>query len=85
MDALMPYLVVVGCLGLVMASFAGFARLIRRRGSAGGGLGGALAAYEEAFRATGHASHYELRAQAERGDAVESPDRLRGRRWKKGR
>ncbi|MHC3471991.1 hypothetical protein ACYF6T_25315 [Streptomyces sp. 7R007] len=79
MDAVVPCLVVLGCLGLVMGFLAWFARLIRRRGGAGGGLGGALAAYEEAFRATGHAAHYEVRAQADRKDPLESPDRWRGR------
>ncbi|MCI3275817.1 hypothetical protein [Streptomyces cylindrosporus] len=77
MDELLPYLLVLGALVLVMGAFTGLARLIRRRGGAGGGLGAALAAYEEAFRATSHASHYEIRAQAERKDPLESPDRLR--------
>lgn len=79
MDALLPYGVVFGCLGLVMGLFTWLARLIRRRGGAGGGLGAALAAYEEAFRATRHASHYEIQAQAERKDPLESPDRHRRR------
>ncbi|MGW2522710.1 hypothetical protein ACWC09_38155 [Streptomyces sp. NPDC001617] len=83
MDALLPYVVVLGCLALVMGLFTWCARLIRRRGSAGGGLGAALAAYEEAFRATSHASHYEIRAQADRRNPLESPDRWRRRPWKK--
>ena len=41
---------------------------------------GALAAYEEAFRATSHASHYEIRAQGERKAPTDSPDGLRRRR-----
>lgn len=43
----------------------------------------ALAAYEEAFRATSHASHHEIRAQGERKTPTDSPDgrrrRLRGK------
>ena len=79
MDALLPYLVLLGALAAVMGSFSRLARLIRRRGVAGGGLGAALAAYEEAFRTTSHASHYEIRAQAERKTPTDSPDGLRRR------
>ncbi|MEU1161097.1 hypothetical protein ACIPX0_24170 [Streptomyces sp. NPDC090075] len=39
----------------------------------GGGPGGALAAYEEAFRATSHAAHQEVRQQAERKTPTGSP------------
>ncbi|MFF4253108.1 hypothetical protein ACFY1L_18065 [Streptomyces sp. NPDC001663] len=83
MEALLPYLVALGCLGLVMGCLTWCARLIRRRGGTGGGLGAALAAYEEAFRATSHASHYEIRAQADRKDPLESPDRRRRRSRKR--
>src|SRR6476620_5208578 len=51
MDALLPYLVLAAGVAVVMAAFTLLALRIRRRGTAGGGLGGALAAYEEAFRA----------------------------------
>ncbi|MEU6144858.1 hypothetical protein ABZ848_31480 [Streptomyces sp. NPDC047081] len=82
MDELLPHLLVFGALALVMGAFTGLARLIRRRGGTGGGLGAALAAYEEAFRATSHAAHYEIRAEAERKDPLESPDpqRIRAKR-----
>lgn len=46
-----------------LITFAGF----------GGGLGGALAAYEEAFRATSHTAHCEVRQQAERKTPTGSP------------
>ncbi|MGW2570139.1 hypothetical protein [Streptomyces sp. NPDC001537] len=82
MDALTPFLVLVGGLAVVMAAFTWLARRIRRRGTAGGGLGGALAAYEEAFRATSHVAHHEIRAQADRKTPTGSPDRLRPRRKK---
>ena len=80
MDALLPYFALAGFLAVVMAAFTGLALRIRRRGTAGGGLGGALAAYEEAFRATSHAAHHEIRAQADRRTPTGSPDPLRPRR-----
>ncbi|MFI5686269.1 hypothetical protein [Streptomyces sp. NPDC051636] len=83
MEALLPYLVLLAGLTVVMGFFTWLARLIRRRGSAGAGMGAALAAYEEAFRATSHASHHEIRAQAERKAPTGSPDGWR-RRPKKG-
>ena len=82
MDALTPYLVLVGGLAVVTAACTGLALRIRRRGTAGAGLGGALAAYEEAFRATGHAAHHEIRAQADRKTPTGSPDPLQPRRKK---
>ncbi|MER5516423.1 hypothetical protein [Streptomyces sp. NPDC002763] len=72
MQTLLPYLIVAAGLAAVLTAFSRLARYIRRRGTAGG-LGGALAAYEEAFRATGHASHYEIRQQAERKAPTGSP------------
>ncbi|MFG3290727.1 hypothetical protein ACGF3G_18200 [Streptomyces sp. NPDC048179] len=39
----------------------------------GGGPGGALAACEEAFRATSHSAHQEVRQQAERKMPTGSP------------
>ncbi|MGW3037851.1 hypothetical protein ACWDCB_42475 [Streptomyces sp. NPDC001178] len=79
MDALLPYFALAGFVAVVMAAFTWLARRIRRRGTAGGGLGGALAAYEEAFRATGHAAHHEIRAQSDRKTPTGSPDPLRPR------
>jgi hypothetical protein len=82
MDALLPYLIALGCLAAVMGFFTWPERLIQRRGGAGGGLGAAPAAYEEAFRATSHTSHYEIRAQADRKAPTDSPDGWRRRRKK---
>ncbi|MER7835785.1 hypothetical protein ABTY98_07690 [Streptomyces sp. NPDC096040] len=73
MQTPLPYLIVLAGFAAVLAALAWLARYIRRRGSAGGGLSGALAAYEEAFRATGHASHHEIRQQAERKAPTGSP------------
>jgi hypothetical protein len=82
MSVLLPYLVLLGFLAATLGFFTWLARRIRRRVTAGGGIGGALAAYEEAFRATSHASHYEIRAQAERKAPTDSPDGWRRRRRK---
>ncbi|MGW3107334.1 hypothetical protein [Streptomyces sp. NPDC001100] len=81
MSALLPYLVLLGFLAVTLGFFALLARRIRRRGTAGGAIGGALAAYEEAFRTTRHASHHEIRAQAERKAPADSPDGWR--RWRR--
>ncbi|WP_405946849.1 hypothetical protein OG588_09200 [Streptomyces prunicolor] len=84
MYALLPYLTLLGFLAAVLGFFTWPARRIRRRGTAGGGMSGALAAYEEAFRATSHASHHEIRARGERKVPTDSPDGLRRRRRGKG-
>ncbi|MEU9151986.1 hypothetical protein AB0D59_15905 [Streptomyces sp. NPDC048417] len=73
MQTLLPYLIVVAGLAVVLTAFAWLARHIRRRGTAGGGLGGALAAYEEAFRATSHVAYQEIRQQARRKAPTGSP------------
>jgi hypothetical protein len=79
MHALFPYLALLGFLAAVLGFFTWLARRIRRHGTAGGGMSGALAAYEEAFRATSHASHHEIRTQGERKAPTDSPDGLRRR------
>ncbi|MET9494749.1 hypothetical protein [Streptomyces sp. NPDC006552] len=79
MSALLPYLVLALAVIAVLALFTWLAARIRRRGAAGGALGGALAAYEEALRVTAHESHVEIRAQAGRTDPVLTPDGHRGR------
>lgn len=82
MDALLPYLVLFGGLAVALGFFTWPARLIRRRGVAGVGIGAAMAAYEEAFRATSHAAHHEIRAQARRKAPTGSPARPRPRTGK---
>lgn len=69
-----PFLVTVGVLAAVMGGFAWLAARVRRRGLAGTAVRAALASYDEAFHATAHESHYELRAQAERRVPAPSPD-----------
>jgi hypothetical protein len=78
MDALLPYLVLIGGLATTVGLFTWLALHIRRRGLAGGAMSGALASYEEAFRVTAHESHVELRAQADRTAPLLTPDRHRG-------
>jgi hypothetical protein len=80
MDALSPYLALFGFLAAALGFFTWLARRVQRRGTAGGGMSGALAAYEEAFRTTSHASHHEIRAQGERKAPTDSPDGWRRRR-----
>ncbi|WP_329035726.1 hypothetical protein OIE71_23085 [Streptomyces sp. NBC_01725] len=74
MDALLPPLVIVGCLAVVMAFFGRLASLVKRRGAAGAGITAAMAAYDEAFRVTAHDAHYEIQAQAERQIPLPAPD-----------
>ncbi|HET6860636.1 MAG TPA: hypothetical protein VFH94_26500 [Streptomyces sp.] len=70
----MPFLILTGALAAVLGFFTWLASHARRRGVAGAALGAALAAYDEALRTTAHASHYEIRAQAERQAPMQSPD-----------
>jgi hypothetical protein len=82
MSALLPYLVLLGFLAAALGFFTWPARRIRRRGTAGGGIGGALATYEDAFRTTSHASHHQIRPQAERKAPTDWADGWRRRRKK---
>ncbi|MFF7386506.1 hypothetical protein ACIQRE_23685 [Streptomyces griseoluteus] len=70
MDAWVPYLMLCGGLAVVLGALTWLALRVRRRG----GAGGVLAAYEEAFRTTGHAAYQEIRAEAERKTPADSPD-----------
>ncbi|AYN32586.1 hypothetical protein DUI70_2083 [Streptomyces albus] len=80
MDKVWPFLVVLGSFAVVLGALARLAVHVRRRGSAGAGIGAALASYDEAFRATAHDSHYEIQAQSERKAPLLSPDDGPGRR-----
>ncbi|MFH8407152.1 hypothetical protein ACH4FX_20500 [Streptomyces sp. NPDC018019] len=79
MSSIVPLLVVFAFFAAVLGLCAWFAVHVRRRGVAGGAMSAALASYEEAFRATSHAAHAEIRAQAERTAPVPSPDGPWGR------
>jgi hypothetical protein len=74
MGALLPFLILVAILAVVLGFFAWLASRIRRRGLAGAAMSAALASYEEAFRVTAHASHVEIRAQADRKAPILLPD-----------
>lgn len=71
----MAYVVFLGSVVVVLGGLTWFASWAKRRGR-GSGVAGALAAYEEAYRTTGHQSHYELRQQADRKSETGSPDDL---------
>lgn len=70
----LPYLIMTGCLAVVMGAFAWLASRIRRRGLAGSAMNAAPASYEEAFRITAHESHVEVQEQARRKAPLLSPD-----------
>ncbi|MEV5612726.1 hypothetical protein [Streptomyces sp. NPDC052225] len=74
MNGLLPLLVVFGGFAAVLVGFVWLARRVRRRGTAGGAVGAALASWEEAFRVTAHEAHVEVQAQARRQAPVLSPD-----------
>ncbi|MFF4034154.1 hypothetical protein ACFYZ2_31130 [Streptomyces sviceus] len=74
----MPLLIIVGALVVVLALLTALAGHVRRRGTAGGGLRGAMAAYDEAFHGTAADSYYEIQVQTDRRSPL--PDD----RWKRG-
>jgi hypothetical protein len=74
MGDLLPILITAAIMAAVMAGFWLLAVHVRRRGMAGAAVRAALASYDEAFHATAHQSHYEIRAQAERKTPAPSPD-----------
>ena len=79
MSQLLPLLTVLAGLAVTLALFTLLARHVRRRGTAGGGLRGAMAAYDEAFHGTASDSYCEIQVQADRKAPV--PDD----RWRRGR
>ncbi|MCT9076507.1 hypothetical protein [Streptomyces fulvoviolaceus] len=79
MDQLLPLLIVVTALAVIMGLFALLARHVRRRGTAGGALRGALAAHDEAWHGTAADSYYEIQVQTNR-KAPLPDDRWRRRR-----
>jgi hypothetical protein len=70
----LPDLVVVAALSAVGVTLGWLRGVVRRRGSAGSALQGALAAYEESMRTTSYAAHQEARAQANRRAPALAPD-----------
>jgi hypothetical protein len=78
MGQLMPLLIIVGALVVVLGVFTALAGHVRRRGTAGGALRGALAAHDEAFHGTAADSYYEIQVQTNRKSPL--PDD----RWKRG-
>jgi hypothetical protein len=79
MSQLLPLLTVLAGVGVTMALLALLARHVRRRGTAGGALRGALAAHDEVWHGTAADSYYELQVQTDRNSPL--PDD----RWKRRR
>ncbi|MGC0340542.1 hypothetical protein [Streptomyces sp. SLBN-8D4] len=79
MSQLLPLLTVLAGVGVTMALLALLARHVRRRGTAGGALRGALAAHDEVWHGTAADSYYELQVQTDRKSPL--PDD----RWKRRR
>ncbi|MFG1909188.1 hypothetical protein [Kribbella sp. NPDC048928] len=71
----MAYVIFLAGLAVVLGGLTWFAWWAKRTGR-GSGVAGAIAAYEEFYRTTAHASHYELRQQADRKSETGSPDDL---------
>ncbi|MEV7070170.1 hypothetical protein ACIQJT_07680 [Streptomyces sp. NPDC091972] len=78
MGHVVPLLIVLGALAVVLGLFTALAGHVRRRGTAGGGLRGALAAHDEAFHGTAADSYHEIQVQTDRKAPL--PDD----RWKRG-
>jgi hypothetical protein len=78
MDQLLPLLIALSALAAVLGLFVWLARHIRRRGTAGGALRGAMAAYDEAFHGTAADSYQEIQVQQDRKSPLPD-DRWRGR------
>ncbi|WP_053848850.1 hypothetical protein [Streptomyces sp. NRRL B-24085] len=78
MGHVVPLLIVLGALAAVLGLFTALAGHVRRRGTAGGGLRGALAAHDEAFHGTAADAYYEIQVQTDRKAPL--PDD----RWKRG-
>ncbi|MFJ9103529.1 hypothetical protein ACIRJM_34260 [Streptomyces sp. NPDC102405] len=78
MSQLLPLLTLLAGLAVTLALFTLLARHVRRRGTAGGALRGAMAAHDEAWHGTAADSYYELQVQADRKAPL--PDD----RWRRG-
>jgi hypothetical protein len=70
MGEFLAALVVIGTLAAVVAILLRLAARVRRRGIGAN----VMAAVDEVWRPTAHQAHHEIRAQAERGVATQSPD-----------
>jgi hypothetical protein len=78
MSRFLPLLAVLAGLAVTLALFALLARHVRRRGTAGGALRGAMAAHDEVWHGTAADSYHELQVQTDRKAPL--PDD----RWRRG-
>lgn len=83
MSWLLPLLAVLAGLTATLALLTLLARHVRRRGTAGAGLRGALAAHDEVWHGTAADSYCELQVQAHRKDPLPD-DRWRRREGGRG-
>ncbi|MFG2470940.1 hypothetical protein ACGFXB_36545 [Streptomyces canus] len=83
MSQLLPLLTLLAGLAVTLALFTLLGRHVRRRGTAGGALRGALAAHDEAWHGTAADSYYELQVQTDRKAPL--PDDRWKRRPRSGR
>ena len=74
-DAIWPFVAVLLVLVAVLGGLTWLGGRVRRRGIGGD----VMAQVDQVFRPTAHQSHYEIRAEAERGVGHTSPDRDRRR------
>ncbi|WP_181799588.1 hypothetical protein [Kitasatospora acidiphila] len=74
MSDLLPDLIVFGALLALLGVLTWLRGVVRRRGSAGSALQGALVAFEHSMRVTSYEAHQEIRAQAQRRAPALSPD-----------
>ena len=68
--------IVVIATGLVLVAMTSFARVLRRRGTAGPAISAAMAAYDEAMHSTAYTSFVEVQAQDERKVPLTAADDL---------
>ncbi|TWD83808.1 hypothetical protein FB561_4977 [Kribbella amoyensis] len=73
---MLPYLIALAGLAATIGVFTLLAAWSRRRGTAGAALGGAMAAYNEAYHTTAYATHQEQQSAADRKAQQGSPDDL---------
>ncbi|MBB5934389.1 hypothetical protein [Streptomyces zagrosensis] len=74
MDAIVPFLLIVGFFAASLGCCVWLAVHVRRRGTAGGAISAAMASYDEAFKVTSHESYYEIQALTQRKAPLLSPD-----------
>ncbi|WP_432950261.1 hypothetical protein ACQPXM_18625 [Kribbella sp. CA-253562] len=73
---MLPYLIAIAALAVTITLFTALSRWSHRRGTAGAPLSSAMAAYNEAYHTTAHATHQEQQAATHRKSPQASPGDL---------